>query len=212
MNPPRLAIALLLAGALLTGACSDDTATPSDTASSSGPPATSVVAAPAVVTWAGQVCSGADQVRAAVDDLATAVPVEITTDQAVRDQVRTQVEQRADALRTDVQELGTSLKALPPEADPAVTQARDELERTAAAAQTQVDVMTEAAHALPDAATEDDLTAALKTLRSTVIDARTSLAAYASEIAQVLASTDDSVRSAFAAAPECQAIGGTPTS
>jgi hypothetical protein len=209
MNAPRLAVPVVLAAGLLTAACADDDSPAVSTVTVASAPATSAPVTPAVVSWAGDVCAGADQVRAAVDDLAAVVPVELGSDQAVRDQVRTQAEQRAGALRDQVAELSAALRALPPEADPAVTAARDDLETASAAARTQVTALADAAAALPAATTQDELRAALRTLRSVAVSARAAATAFASEISRVLAGTDAAVRSAFAAAPQCQAVGAT---
>ena len=199
-----LAAALLL----LTTACAGEDEPPaaSPTTASAGASATP---SEAVVAWAGDVCSGADQVRAAVIGVGAAVPVDLGGGQPASEQARAGIRQAVDTVKQEAAALGADLQALPADAGADVTQARDELSTVETQAQSKLDALSVAASQVAAATTPDAVKAALPGLRSALTEAGTAVAQFASELRQVLSTSNPAVRSAFSAAPSCQQI---PTS
>jgi len=209
MTASRLAGAAAVALAMLvTAACAGEdepTSTTSTSATAADTPSDDLV------TWAGGVCTGVDGLRVTLQELVAVVPVDQATDQAVPDQVGTEVEQRVAAVREDVESLGTAVRALPPEADPDLAAVKDDLATVSTQLETQVGTLSTAAEAVAAATTPEAVEAALPALRSSVLSVGTAIAAYASEVSRLLGSADPSVRGAFSAAPSCQQIPGTGT-
>jgi hypothetical protein len=202
MTRRSLRLAAALAALLTVAGCGGDEEPPaaSTTAPAAGAPSD------AVVTWAGDVCSGADNLRGAVDDARGSTPPSLDASGAVPAQAAAEIKATADAVRTAGQTLVTTLSSPPPEVDAAMAGAQDDLAAGAARAQAKVDAMATAASAVTSATTKADAEAALKGLRSATIEATTEVTNLADELRAAMATGDPAVRAAFSAAPPCQSI------
>jgi len=204
MSPSRIAGVAAAVALLLTAGCAGE-----EEPSATGTSATATAApttSDAVVAWAGEVCSGADAVRAAVLDFAAAVPVDLGGGQPPSDQVRAGIRAGVDAVKQEVASLTTAVQALPPEADAGVAEAKEGLSTAAAQAQRAVDGLATAAQQVAAATTPEAVEAALPELRSAMLSAGTAVTAFASDVRVAMSSTNETVRSSFAAAPSCQQI------
>jgi hypothetical protein len=207
--PGRLAaVAAVAAVTLLAAGCSgDEEPSPADTAATAtSPSAGSATPSDAVVSWAGNVCSGVDTLRGAVREVAGAAPPELDASGTVPEQARADIKARADAVRQAGQTLVSTLRSPPPEAAAALSAATDQLSPAAAQAQTQFDATATAAASVASATTEADTKAALEDLRSALLSAGTAVESFASAFGAAIGNSEPEVRSAFSAAPSCQAI------
>jgi hypothetical protein len=192
----KVLVAAAAATVLFAGCAGDGDEPPAATSAVPVSPASTVAPAESVESWADDVCTASEQLRATVRDVSAAVPVEVAGDTTARDQARQVLSDRVAAVGEAARSLGTAVTSLPPDADPTVVAAKNELQVASAYAEEAVTGVRAAAEKVTGAADAGAAAAAVPGVSTAVATARAAVAAYGDALRAMVNSADTAARPA----------------
>jgi len=154
-------------------------------------------------SWAGGVCSAADGLEQSLDALGASLEVDLGSDQAVVEQIGSQVQQQADNVRDEVEALTSALTDVPEDADPELAAAAEDLQADRQSLEESVAGLRDAASGLAEATDAASLARGVAAVAAQLAVVQRDAATFADAIETTAEEGATAVRAAFVDAPEC---------
>jgi len=189
--------ALALTAMLVLSACGGSTAdSPSAAVSPGDTPADTT-------SWAGGICTQADELDAAIAALGQGLEVKVTGDGAGLESLKEQLRTQAQAVASAAGDLVSVATTPPAQASPEVQDAIASLQQAEDALSASVDKLTATAASATSSEGVAGLLSGISAISADLAATTTAASALAASVKALAQTSTDEVEAAFAAAPAC---------
>ncbi len=188
---------LALTAMLVLSACGGSTGDSPSAAVSPGDTPTDAT------SWAGGICTQADELDAAIAALGQGLEVKVTGDGAGLESLKEQLRTQAQAVATEADDLLSVATTPPADASPEVQDAVASLQQSQDALAASVDKLTATAASATSSDGVTGLLSGISAISADLAATTTAASALASSVKALAQTGTDSVKAAFAAAPAC---------